>query len=555
MRALPALLLVVAALGCFIGQGVRLARHYSPTFDEAAYLVAGYSYWRTGDFRIQPDHPPLAKLLFALPLVLSEPDLRPLDGGLLDHGNHWEVSRWFMANSPAPIERLFFKARLVNLALGAFLLIVIAWWSYRLAGQGAAVFSVWLAALDPSLQAHSCLLTMDIGLTLFATLTFYALWEFLRAPSQPRLIGIGLALGLTLATKFTGIFVGLMLVGIVALHLIAGGLFCMPGTAPVSAQPSLRERGRLALAPLVRLSLIAGLVLVAVCFVHGFPVWGQGFKEQLVRAGRVNITYLNGEITPHGVWFYYPVVFAFKTPIGSLLAFVAGLLLALGAPTRWSDLRLLVLPALGYFAFMMYSGVDLGVRLILPVFPFLYVLAGRLAAIPAKVNLRSGIAWLAAGALLIGNAVSVWCIAPDQLAYFNQLAGGPADGYRHLADSNLDWGQDLYVLKREMLDRHVPVFYLSYYGTMEPEWFGICCQSLPSYGRITTPPNERVPGDAPVKLLAVSVNNLLGLYLDDPSRYRWLLERPPAFRAGFSIHAYDLTDDPEGLQRVEAMSK
>ncbi len=142
-----------------------------------------------------------------------------------------------------------------------------------------------------------------------------------------------------------------------------------------------------------------------------------------------------------------------------------------------------------------------------------------------------------------------------RLAYFNELADGRANGYRHLADSNLDWGQDLYVLKREMDRRQVPVFYFSYYGTTEPEWFGIRYQWLPGYGRFTPPPDARVPDDAPVKLLAISVNNLLGLYLDDPATYRWLLERPIAFRAGYSIHVYDITDDPEALRRVEALRR
>lgn len=541
--------LVLAAVGYFVAQGVRLIDHYSPTFDEGAHLVAGYSYWKTRDFRINPEHPPLAKLLFALPLVLTEPELRALDGKLLNKGNHWEVSRWFFANSPAPIDRLFYKARLVNLAIGAVLLLLIAWWTFRLWGPAGAVFAAWLAALDPSLQAHSCLLTMDVALTLFSTLTFYTLWEFGRFPTPPRLVAVGVALGLALATKFTAIFILILLAGVIGLHLLAGGTFRMPGGEPTSPT-TLKERVRLAVPPLLRVGLVAALVLVVVYFVVGFPAWGQGFKEQLVRAGRVNITYLNGEVTPHGRTLYYPLVVALKTPVGTLLAFALALLPFLGAHMKGNEARLLLFPALGYFGLMVYSGVDLGVRLLLPSYALLYILFGRLLDPPPGPRVLSLLLVLLPLGLTIKSAGRD---IPYKLAYFNEFAGGWEDGHRYLADSNLDWGQDLKELKAEMDRRGIPIVYLSYYGTMEPEWYGIRHQHLPAFGRTTPPPPDRVPADGP-KFLAISVNNLLGLYLDEPSTYHWLRDRTPAFRAGASILVYDLTGDADALRRVEALS-
>jgi hypothetical protein len=548
--SLAACMLILAALALFVHTGIRLIERYSPTFDEGAHLVAGYSYWRTGSFKINPEHPPLAKLLFSLPLVLSVPDLRPLDVGLLDHGNHWEVSRWFLASSPVPIDRLFSKARLVSLAFGLLLIVVIGWWSYRLWGKAPAVLSAWLAALDPNLQAHSCLLTMDVPLTLFTTLTFYTLWEFLRFPTRCRLIAVGLALGLALATKFSAIFLAPLLVIVIAFHMLAGGSFRLPDGAGDSAA-SFKARAREAFAPLFRIAVVAALVLVAVYFVVGLPAWGAGLKEQLVRTGRVNVTYLNGEVTPHGVWLYYPVVFVLKTPIGSLAAFVLSIIIAIWTRSCWADLRLLLVPAIGYFALMMYSGVDLGVRLVLPVYPFLYVLAGRLAAVfPARIRF----AGIGLGLLALGvTAISVYRIDPNQLSYFNELAGGTESAHYRLADSNLDWGQDLKALKEELDRRQIPIVFLSYYGTMEPEWFGIRHQALPGFGRVTPPPPDRVPENVPVKLLAISVNNLLGLYLDDPAMYRWLLDRPPAFRVGNSIHVYDLTGNEKALKRVRML--
>jgi hypothetical protein len=558
--SLAACLLVVAALALFLHTGIRLIERYSPTFDEGAHLVAGYSYWRTGSFKINPEHPPLAKLMFSLPLVIGEPELRSLDAGLLDHGNHWEVSRWFLANSPVPIDRLFFKARLVSLVFGMLLIVVIGWWSYRMWGKAPAVLSAWLAALDPNLQAHSCLLTMDVPLTLFATLTFYTLWEFLRYPTRFRLVAIGLALGLALATKFSAIFLVPLLVIAVAFHLLSGGSFRLPDGVGDSAPP-FKARAREAFAPLFRIAVVAALVLVVVYFVVGLPAWGAGLKEQLVRTGRTNVTYLNCKVTPHGVWLYYPVVLALKTPIGLLLAFLLALCPIVIrpiriAPLRTNEVRLLLLPAAGYFGLMVYSGVDLGVRLILPAYALLLVLAGRAVAIePATPRGLRFLGWLFAVCAIGLTALSGLGQQPNQLSYFNEFVGKPENAYRRLADSNLDWGQDLKALKDELDRRQVPIVYLSYYGTMEPEWLGIRHQALPGFGRVTPPPPDRVPDDAPVKLLAISVNNLLGLYLDDSAMYRWLLDRPPAFRVGYSIHVYDLTGDKEALKRVRVLSR
>src|SRR5262249_50915353 len=153
-----------------------------------------------------------------------------------------------------------------------------------------------------------------------------------------------------------------LLVIVIAFHLLAGGSFRLPDGAGNSAAP-FKVRAREAFAPLFRIAVVAALVLVPVYFVVGLPAWGAGLKEQLVRTGRVNLTYLNGEVTPHGVWQYYPVVAVLKTPIGTLAAFVVALVAAFWTGRRWADLRLLLVPAAGYFALMMYSGVDLGVRL------------------------------------------------------------------------------------------------------------------------------------------------------------------------------------------------
>ena len=138
-------------------------------------------------------------------------------------------------------------------------------------------------------------------------------------------------------------------------------------------------------------------------------------------------------------------------------------------------------------------------------------------------------------------------VAPHQLAYFNELIGGPTQGHRYLSDSNLDWGQDLKGLKTYMEREGIPVIYLSYFGTAPPSGWGIRYQYLPGWVENIQDPDlkEQVPKDDR-QILAISVVNLQGIYFDDQRyRYHWLQEyRKPLTTIGHSIYVYDLTNDP-----------
>jgi hypothetical protein len=89
----------------------------------------------------------------------------------------------------------------------------------------------------------------------------------------------------------------------------------------------------------------------------------------------------------------------------------------------------------------------------------------------------------------------------------------------------------------------LPIIYLSYFGTALPSYYRIRYQDVASKGTLGPPPPEKVPADAPRKILAISVYNL--------QLFRWLWARRPIAKIGYSIFVYDLTDDPEGLMRLE----
>jgi hypothetical protein len=528
----------------FLVQGYGFIEANSQTFDEAAHIAAGYSYITKGDFRLNKEHPPLSKELAGLAIYFRYHlpfDPKP---ELWQKADEWMIGRDFLYHSSVPAEGILRVARWPNLFLGAVLVALVGWWSYRLWGEWPALLAAGLAAFDPNLIANAGLVTTDLPITFFILLTVYLLWEHQVRPSTGRLLAVGIATGLTLATKFTG----LLVLVIVAALLLTQACALRTGLERKDFSSRLHESWL----PFRRVLLIALLVIPLLYFIYGFPAWAQGIRYQLGRgeSGDPHFCFL-GELSSRGNLAYFPVAFLIKTPVGTLLMIVASLIFWLGGVgldrrTGW----FLLIPAGVYFAAMTATRVNLGLRYILPVYPFLLVLAARVG------TLRWGnsviLARLAGGLAMALTAASSLSVAPHQLAYFNELIGGPDQGHRYLSDSNLDWGQDLKGLKSFMDREGIPVIYLSYFGTAPPAGWGIRYQFLPGWVENIQEPdlNERVPKNGR-QILAISVVNLQGIYFGDQyDRYRWLESRTPLATIGHSIYLYDITGDRDAHAKL-----
>jgi hypothetical protein len=550
-KPLTFICLIICMLA-FLIQGCAFINANSQTFDEAAYIAAGYSYVARGDFRLDYEHPPLSKELSGLALWLRF--RLPFDPKreLWDQRDEWTIGRDFLYHSPVSSEEILRVSRWPNLILGAALVGLVGWWAYRLWGAWSALIAGGLAAFCPNLIAHSGLATNDLPIALFFFLTIYLFWEYQKCPRAPWLAAVGIAAGLALATKFTGILV----------FVVLGLLFLIPMPAmnyenvvgESREGPNFRARFEQAFSPLFRVALISlGVVVLLYCG-YGFPEWAKGIRYQLGRAASGDPHfYFLGEITSHGLLAYFPVAFLIKTPMATLLLVVAGLIPWLGcARLDRSTAAFLMLPAAIYFAAMVATRVNLGLRYLLPVYPFLFVLASRVGTLQFGSSLVTILGRVGSLGLVGLTAASSLAIAPHQLAYFNELIGGPAEGHRYLSDSNLDWGQDLKGLKSFMDQEGVPVIYLSYFGTAEPAGWGIGYQFLPGWVENMQNPDLklRVPPEAK-QILAISVVNLQGVYFDEKqNRFRWLETRLPLTTIGHSIYVYDLTHDAEAHDRL-----
>ena len=469
----------------FFLQGFFFIRANSQTFDEAYHIAAGYSYLVTGDFRLEPQNPPLIKALQALPLFVRyglpfNPDAR-----------HWQdgdylLGRDFLYRSTVPADRLLGLSRLVSLCLGGLLVVLIGWWAYRLWGSRAALLAMTLACLEPNLVAHSSLVTTDVGVALFTFLAVYLLWEYLQRPRWWLLVVTGLSTGLALVAKFSALLLVPIISLIVLLVTFVRG--SKSGLLPLKTNPNRRWQKYVdATVVLSVIFFVALLIIPTAYFFQGYELWLSGLRRFLSLAQAGEVAFFLGDYSYQGWWSYYIVAFIIKTPIGTLLLIAGSLLFHRhGAPLRRDKAIFLLLPVVFIFLATTQAKMNIGMRHILMVYPFLFILAARLATVPFQ---RRWIGRFLIGAPVILTAVSALRIAPHQLAYFNELVGGPEQGYRYLSDSNLDWGQDLKGVQEYMAQEEVPYdLLLLFWVRPHPLTTGFVINTCPGgFGRWSRP--------------------------------------------------------------------
>jgi hypothetical protein len=299
---------------------------------------------------------------------------------------------------------------------------------------------------------------------------------------------------------------------------------------------------------------VAGRVVPMVRRLHVLPAtWLYGFVI-FVNSTAMKPAFLLGETSLTGWPWYFPIAFLVKTPLPLLV--LLGLALVTLRRHRGettSELFLLIPPAV-YTLMVLARHFNIGHRHILPVYPFLFILAGRCATLawgpPAQSMASRERTWLRilVAALFLWHAGGTLRVHPHHLAFFNELAGGPAGGYRVLADSNLDWGQDLKNLGRWMEKNHVPRVKLSYFGGGDPDYYRIPHDLLPSV--IAGAPRRAWGNVRPGDWVAISATNLAGLYLEPEARplVVQLRRRRPVDAVGYSILIYraDFEWDPPG---------
>ncbi|MGE5053491.1 MAG: ArnT family glycosyltransferase [Acidobacteriota bacterium] len=472
-------ILVLCGLVVILGvQLVAAVRQWSITSDEINHLHAGYRYLTCGDFGWNPEHPPLLKLVAALPLLsMQVNDPAPGACGMADSkAIDFHVGHDFIFANP---ERVLMAGRAAA-SVFVFGLLVLVWFGARkMFGVEVAILASSLFVFEPNILAHGALVTTDIAASFGFLAGVLALYLYFETRVGFYLILTGLATGVALAVKHSGV-------------LLAPALLALAILDPVFASSSEKNRTRRILENLAVLAIV-GLIAVGVLWMtygvrysarpDGAETWGnqsvadsnsmlatriipamerahllpeaylKGFQDILVDPEVMpRPAFLLGRVYRGGRWFYFPMAALIKFSAVVLIFTLAACFSWRFWKRRKRELLFLIVPPAIFLAASCASNINMGIRHVLPVLPFL-ILFGASGTWVLLSRYKNGLVVCAVAVLL--HATSSLHAFPNYIAYSNEFWGGPANTYRYLADSNVDWGQSMKEAKA-YLDRAQP---------------------------------------------------------------------------------------------------
>ncbi len=514
--------LTIAAALLFIVLFAELffsVRQNSQTFDESAHIYAGYSYWKHGDFGINPEHPPLAKLIATLPLLPMRLDVQP-PPPIYFRAASALGGRAFLYTHDA--DTMLLRSRMAMSVFTFALALLVFFCAREMFGDVAAVIALLLFVFEPNILANGALVTTDMAIsaTLFGAV--YAFYRYTRSPTVARLIVCAVATGLVLCVKHSGliIFPLLILLAIATLLLPRGEHDVLPrsrqalrfGVAVLvmgaaayamlwsvygfryAARPggATIKPGTDAFLSTLHRPMEAGLIGFSEHH-HLLPEsYLYGLTDVAVLTNEGRPTFVFGKLYPTGKWFYFPSTFLIKSTLG----FLALLALALTAAQLWRrnhrrELIFLLLPAILYFLAAVFSHLDIGHRHILPVYAFLIVIAAGGAA----VLLERSRPWaVVVTFLLCVHVFSSLRAYPAYLAYSNEIWGGPQHTWEVLNDSNAGWASGLKTMQQYIRQHNIQSCWLAYDGPADLSYFHLPCKRLPTvFSAILRSPQPDVP--------------------------------------------------------------
>ena len=573
-----------------VGAGVAAGRE-SPTYDEPYHAVSAWVQSNRHDFRIDNEDPPLWQYWASLP---NGPDaLRAdFDGALwrdmaTDVSNQWAWMHATLYGTPDnDAARLIGRCRAMMLVVAVALGGLVAGWAWRLGGPIAAVAATALFAFDPNFLAHGSLMKNDVAASLAWLALAWGLWDVGRRATAGSIGRMAVLAALPITVKYSGVLVAALVPATLGLRALSGAAW------PVFGRSVVTRRGRLVATGGITL-FTAGVIVVAIWAAYGFrfrsgpaltdrldvamlanratdherqtqpgraePGWAvraataaeryhllpepfvAGFLftygESLVRP-----SYLLGEVSYTGWWYYFPLVMLMKTPVATLAAAAgtAGLAIAWrrGMTGRWAATALAMSVAV-YMASAVSTNLNIGLRHVLPVYPPIFIAIGWALATAVR---RWGRRAIVGGCVLaIGLVVETAAAWPHLIPFTNRPALAWAGGDRRalFTDSNLDWGQDLPLLAAWQR-AHAGPLYLAYFGLADPRSFGIRYVPLPGGYAYDPPPRQFPPVDR-AAWVAVSASLLQSTpYTDDRFKgyYARLAARKPEQVLGGSIYVF-----------------
>jgi len=533
-------------------------RQESPSWDEGDHIFAGYMNWKHDDYSLNPEHPPLVKLVATLPLLGLNLRVAPKQGRYFKGEAYYGGRELLFRNDPKyggryGVDTLLFRVHMSVLVFGLVLGLVLFLAGQEMFGTAAGLIALVLFVFDPTIVANAPFVATDTGAACGFFASVYVFYRFVKVMQWRRAAVCGVVLGLALTTKHSMVLLVPVLM-LLALGEVAGRW-----------RKSRRWPGRYVGRMVLGLAIIAAVALVVLWGVYSFhyamhpvgemlpPLAGEanGLSPMMrglimfcarhhllpesylygmvdvLRVGNFMPSYILGKLYAHGQWWYFAAILSLKWTIGVLgLLVLAIYAFATGRVKRPREVFFLVLPAVFFLAVAMASPLNIGVRHVLPVFPFAFALAGA----GACWLIQQRRVWVyVVGVLLVWHVVSSLRTFPNYVPYGNELWGGSAKTHLYFTDSAADWGQQLKWTK-QWTDAHgVKQCWFAYFAApfLLPSDYGIPCKLLPTVdtsGEIETPVPAVIHG--PVLISFGDLNGFeYGTKVRNP--YQKLFERRP----------------------------
>jgi hypothetical protein len=423
----------------------------SATSDEIVHLPAGYTYWTTRDFRLNPEHPPLVKLVAALPLLFLKPHV-DMNSREWTTGDEYFFGYHFLYRNDA--DRLLFWGRLPMTLIASLGAILVFLWARDMFGPAAGLFALGLCAFSPNLLAHGMLVTTDVPVAVFATLAAYLFWK----SGLKGNLAVGLATGAAMASKFSAAILPVIIVGFSIWRVCC---------ADERRKQAIVEARQLTVAA------IGCIFIIEAAYLFSAPVWVYLTNMRYLNANHnpIRMFYLFGNFSRSGWWYYFLLAFLVKATVPFLLTIVlAAIQLAVKRFINLGGEVLVLALAISFLAVVMVGADDMGVRYLLPVFPLLFIWGSRIV-----VELRQRAAGIALLVLLVAwQARAALGAFPNYIPYFNEIAGGASAGVQYLDDSNVDWGQAIKMAGEYVRSHKMDNVELLPFSTFDnPHYYGI----------------------------------------------------------------------------------
>ncbi|MFA6753613.1 MAG: glycosyltransferase family 39 protein [Candidatus Paceibacterota bacterium] len=548
------------------------------TFDETAHVTAGYSYLIKKDMRVNPEHPPLVKNIAAFPLLflnLNFPSDSP--NWTQEQPPRWwvqfDLANDFIYNSKNNPDKIMLFSRTVMILFLLLLGFLIFHFARKKYGNKAGLISLFLFSFSPTFLAHGRLINTDIGAAFGALLSFYFWLRFFEKPSKKNVLLAGITFGIALSLKFslvllipTFIIITLVyallqekplhqLLKYSLLSFLAGVIGMVFVVFPLyqyhvyNYPPERQARdAEYILETFGNRTIVNGIIYSSEKpFLRPFAQYFLGLFTAMQRVDGGNTTFFLGEISSGSFKSYFPTVYFIKETLTFHILTIISLALLFLYILKYRLFQRPIYALREYFAeFSMFvfmaiywytsinSNLNIGVRHLLPVFPFAFILVGGAIS---KINFSKSFKILLF-ALFSFQIYSVISIYPHFLAYFNETVT-PQKGHLYVVDSNLDWGQDLKRLKNLLDEKEIDFIYIDYFGGGNLDYY----LGEKNYKRWE---GLNSPHDFPKgNWLAVSLNQLQGGrgipvkgYDQRTDYYMWLNKYEPSYVIGYSIFLY-----------------